>query len=439
MNQQRPNCECMIVAALFGAPLDCAGYLERIMALPFNDVLLGKIALLAAGQVREGGMTLPEAIAEEITRSGKYSTRDVYDAIVDCMEYLVLVLDKHSVNLAVQYIEDRDKAEQQTKTIDLLSRQLQHGRIELKQARLVIDQLIEDNQSTSNGFATLNELMTTDPSEEPLDIINTGLQWFDNALPNGGFQRGDKVVFSSPPGVGKTAFALQLGLNILDHNKDARVLWCLGEMTERALRNRALQCASGLTMNVLHREWEDLSPTQHQAKRVAVDTLREIGKRFYFLPAPLTPETIEDAIIRTRADFVVVDYLQLVRCENDKGSRREEVDEVVREFMRIAQRHSPVLFLISDQGKGAESGRDIFSAFKESSEIAFAADLAFVAEVVDQVQPNGQLPEPVDIRMRCLKARHGKAQDINLQFSRDKQSFKGYMPDMAGAPPGLPA
>ena len=125
----------------------------------------------------------------------------------------------------------------------------------------------------------------------------------------------------------------------------------------------------------------------------------------------------------------MIDYLQLCKPDHPGNTRRDEVDDVVRELTRISQQHQVVLFLISDQAKGAGSNvrRDIFTAFKESSEIAFAADLAFVGEMLTEAEGD-DLPDDVSIRWRCLKARNGQPQSMVVNFNRPLQQMTGVMP-----------
>ena len=124
---------------------------------------------------------------------------------------------------------------------------------------------------------------------------------------------------------------------------------------------------------------------------------------------------------------MVIDYLQLCRLERATTSRRDEIDGIIRELQRIAQTREVALFVISDMPKGPETGRDIFNAFKESSEIPYAADLAYVGELLTETAEGTDpydLPDEVDIRWRCLKARNGQPKSIRTRFLRFCQQFQ---------------
>lgn len=296
-----------------------------------------------------------------------------------------------------------------------------------REALATFDPLLIDPLGAS--LPTLADTLRADFAPEVAEAMPTGICWFDRAMPGGALHRGDKLAVAGPPGCGKTAWALQLTLGMLSANPHASAVWALGEMSMMQLRNRALQCHSGLMLETLQRPWLELSPLQTQRKREAIDTLRTIGSRFHFVPAPLTPEAIEDAITATSAGWAVIDYLQLCRG-SDGGSRhrRDEIDAVLRELVRVAQVHGVVLFIISDMPKAAghTRGRNIFDAFKETGEIAYAADLAYVGEILTDQDYDAEPPEEVEVRWRCLKARNGSPTSIITRFRRAVQSFEGY-------------
>ncbi len=284
---------------------------------------------------------------------------------------------------------------------------------------------IQDLATPGRKLTTLCDALLIDVADETEDLIPTGIDGVDAAMPGGALRRGDKVVIGGPPGIGKTAFALQLSISAAATNRDLQIVWCAGEMHEHQLRNRALCCQSGLTLDVLKRPWDELTPLPKAQKQQAIDDLRDIGSRIHFVKAPLTPTVIESAIRETGARWIVVDYLQLCRTETATSSRRDEIDLVVHELTRMAQMYRAVVFIISNMAKGSERGRTVFDAFKESSEIAFAADLCYVGELFGkQNDPDDDLPDEVGVKWRCLKARNGMPRSITTRFERFRQRFE---------------
>ena len=292
---------------------------------------------------------------------------------------------------------------------------------------MLADTLAATESSVAAKLGTLADTLLSDPADEDHERIRTGVEWFDKKMPDGALRPGDLMALAGPPGVGKTALVLQLGIAAIATNRDLHVLWCAGEMTERAIRNRVMSCMSGLPVTILRRPWADLSPLQEQAKRAAIERLHDLGQRFHFVMSPLTPQAVEAGILATGAKLVVIDYLQLMRPEKIGTSRRDDIDGILREIVRMGQTHSVATIAISDMPKGRSRGRDIFDAFKETGEIPYAADLAFVGELVgvDEDTRADDLPDEVDVTWRCLKARHGPARSIKTRFRRYCQQFEG--------------
>lgn len=276
------------------------------------------------------------------------------------------------------------------------------------------------------ALTTLADLLVNDPADDTDSTMPTGIALVDAALPGGGFRAGDKVAIGGPPGVGKTTFAAQLVTASLIRNPDLRVVWAAAEMTLKALRNRMLVNVCGLTLETLSRPWAALSPTQEESKRQGIETLRSLGDRLTFIEAPVTPGRIESAVRSTGARLAVVDYIQLVHGDRvaESATRRDEVDGVIRALCGLTQATDATLILLSNMAKGATVARDIYSAFKETSELAHAVDLAFVGEIVGGTpDDDADLPPVVPIRWRCLKARHGSPRSIVADFDRPLQRF----------------
>ena len=281
------------------------------------------------------------------------------------------------------------------------------------------------------GSQTLADVMTADPADESAaESITTGIVSFDQAQPNGALQAGQKVGIAGGPGVGKTTLIETITLGALVENPDLRVVWGAGEMSLKQLRNVALSIVSGLTFLTLKQPYDRLSPKQQEEKRAAVEALRTIGSRLTFIDPPLTVSRIETKVVSTGARLLVVDYLQLMKCESKAAqSRRDAVDHNLHELIRIANQHSCAFIMVSDMPKHERGRRpDMFSAFKETSEAIYGLDSAYVLEPIGvDADDDGEseLPGVVDVRLRCLKQRFGRRQSIAFRFDQPTRQFTG--------------
>lgn len=124
--------------------------------------------------------------------------------------------------------------------------------------------------------------------------------------------------------------------------------------------------------------------------------------------------------MRNDANWVVVDYLQLVKSGNKDHTRRDEVDSVIRHLIETAKRHNVTMILISNMAKSAGNAPTMQGSFKESSEIGFAVDAGFIGEPQeDEREPSGRVP----IKWRCLGNRNGPPRSFTVMFDAPRQRY----------------
>ena len=432
VNSDMLDAESILLAALLYQPELAEKYVHQISMEMFQSngsPVRTALTRRALEQIREHGKCSPALVGEAVFNDGEHSKQHIAEVMDDLLQWTaftassewqtvrsIYLLNERVNRLAIQNDLQTiaELADGKTFRNDEILDEIERFTTRIRCKSIV-------------KLTTLADTLASDLSEEHGEAIRTGIDWFDKAMPNGSLHVGDKAFFAAPPGLGKTALALEVSIAVAIENKEANVLFAMGEMSERQIRNRALCSLSSLPMNILRRPWGELTPLQEQSKRTAIEVIRDIGDRFHFVKAPLTPAIIENGIVATDARFVVIDYLQLCRLERSTTSRRDEIDGVIRELQRITQTREVALFVISDMPKGPEKGRDIFSAFKESSEIPYAADLAYVGELLTET-PEGadpyDLPDEVEINWRCLKSRNGQPKSIRTQFLRYCQQFR---------------
>ncbi|MBT8200071.1 MAG: AAA family ATPase [Acidimicrobiia bacterium] len=272
-----------------------------------------------------------------------------------------------------------------------------------------------------------SHLEVIDPAHETYDLAPTGYSWFDGKMPMGAMTYGTKLAISGVPGSGKTALAQQLAMGYLEQHESQHVVWGMAEMSRRELSVRALSCLSGLPLETLRLADDDLTPHQTSCKRKGLERLASIGPRFDVVTSPVTPARIEEAVIDHGARWIVLDYLQLCRPDKPGSTRRDDIDSALREFVEIGQRHEAVMFVLSNMPKDGAKNRDVYSAFKESSEIAHAMDMCLTAIMPDDeegAELGASFKKDTAYRVvwRCLKARQGGS-DIPTVFDGPKLQF----------------
>jgi hypothetical protein len=250
----------------------------------------------------------------------------------------------------------------------------------------------------------------TAPVATPFPSLNTYL--------GGGFYPGELIYLGARPGVGKTAFALEVARRTA---KDQRgVLIISREMINLALARRLIAQEGPIRASGLR------SGSLTEAERVTVSaTMTKIGA----LPLWLSDEALSLGEITTMVttwqesvplSLLVVDYLQLVRAPRDIRERRLQVEAVSQGLKTLAvQQKIPVLCMSSLARPTASSHtpepRPTLASLRESGELEHDADIVILLH---------RLPLQPDAECIIAKHRDGQQGIASLFFRPETVSFE---------------
>lgn len=236
------------------------------------------------------------------------------------------------------------------------------------------------------------------------------------------------TLIGGAPGAGKTAFTMQAVVDALRLTPTLRVLVCNVEMTPKVLLDRQLARLSGVDVTTIrYRRF-----TEEHGDRLdqAIATLETIADRLAFVKPPFNLENVAAVADAFHPDMLVLDYIQRIPLPGDHGDKRGAIDAAMSLLRRFADAGSAVV-VVAAVSRGKDSrGRSTYAgdaltlaSFRESSELEFGADDAFIL-----------VPDEKDtdtVVLRHLKARHSEARDVRLRFDRLHQAFT---PLSAGTP-----
>lgn len=226
----------------------------------------------------------------------------------------------------------------------------------------IMDAVLEQAEAAYKGGAAVRGLAT-------------GLSDVDFLL--NGLCAGDFFVLAARPGMGKTAMALTLARNIAQAGKRVGIESI--EMTDTQLGLRSLAGDSGVPTTKVRRGEVDGEDLQRMIE--AANDLRGLKIHVASSGAP----TMDELAARWRAhkirfglDFLIVDYLQLVRDQSSKkGGRYEEVTAVSGGHKALAKTLGiPILGLsqLSRQVETRDNKRPTLADLRESGAIEQDAD-----------------------------------------------------------------
>jgi replicative DNA helicase len=228
------------------------------------------------------------------------------------------------------------------------------------------------------------------------------------------------TLLGGAPGAGKTAFTMQLLVDALRLTPGLRALVANVEMPPALLLDRQLARLAGIDLTLIrHRR---LGAEHAQRIDQALATLTPLCERLCFVRPPFDLANVAAAADAFDAGLLLLDYVQRIPPPGDHGDRRGAVDATMSYLRQFADAGVAVV-VVSAVGRGKDSkGRSSYAgealslaSFRESSELEFGADDAFI------LTPDTAEGEAVTLKH--LKSRHGEARDIELHFDRKRQRF----------------
>ncbi len=267
-------------------------------------------------------------------------------------------------------------------------------------------------------FARLNELSQSDSA---IPGMSTGLADLDSKI--NGLNNSDLLLVAARPAMGKSAFALNLGLNVAKNTKKTVAIFNL-EMSREQMVMRLLATESSVdgqkmaTGKLDDAEWTRLTN--------AASALSQTDIRIDDNPM-ITPAQISAKCRRLdNLALVVIDYLQLMSSSEGRSSdnRVTEVGAISRALKVMAKElNVPVICLsqLSRAVEGRSDKRPILSDLRESGAIEQDADCVMFLYRDEYYNENSD--EKGVAECIVAKNRHGETGKVKLQWHAQYQLF----------------
>ena len=245
------------------------------------------------------------------------------------------------------------------------------------------------------------------------------------------------IIIAARPAVGKTAFALNVGMAAAKSTKKSVAIFSL-EMPAEQLVSRMISSLGQIDNKKLQTgrmENEDWRRVNEAISQLA-DT------NIYFHDAGgITPSEIRAKCRRLATQgeglgLVIIDYLQLIDSSSKyAGSRQQEVSEISRSLKTMAlELEVPVIALsqLSRNVEKREDKRPVLSDLRESGSIEQDADIVAALHAPDVETPtDDEIPVPIELII--LKHRNGPIKTINLLFKKKTSTFLSIKKDVVNS------
>lgn len=218
--------------------------------------------------------------------------------------------------------------------------------------------------------------------------VPSGIQCLDEIT--FGFQKSDLIVLAARPGVGKTALAGNIAHNAA--KAGYCVLFFSVEMAENQIAERILSDRSNVSLKNIRRGQVDRE--QFGALGAGVCELHEnplyIDDTTYMTPGKLRSR-LRHFTVRQPVDLVIVDYMQIMHCDQISGERHpgryEELGRIARELKMIARDYKVPVLSLAQLGRSADTPeRPRLCDLRESGDIENNADVViFIHRITNKI------------------------------------------------------
>ena len=266
-------------------------------------------------------------------------------------------------------------------------------------------------------------------SKQKGEITGIPTGFFDLDRITKGFHGNELIIVAARPAMGKTAFAVNMAVNMAVNSHKSVALFNM-EMSAEQLVNRMLASVGQIEMPKLltgrleHQDW----------KRVNEAISRLADTKMFMDDTP--GQTVSEIRAKCRRlanssdglDVVIIDYLQLISgSAKYAGQRQQAVSEISRALKRMAMElNIPVIALaqLSRSVEGREDKRPLLSDLRESGSIEQDADIVAFLYRDDYYNKENAIDEFTSKSEFIIqKHRNGPTATVNLIFKRNTSSF----------------
>jgi replicative DNA helicase len=263
-------------------------------------------------------------------------------------------------------------------------------------------------------------------------VTGTPSGFLDLDAITGGFQPGNLIVIAARPGMGKSGAVI----NIADHvarEKDRAVALFSLEMSEMEIAQRMVASQSRIPGDKLRKgqvrkqDWSRVLRAGNELEKAPlwIDDSSDLGL-LDLRAKSRRLHASESAGDGEGLALIIVDYLQLMRADDPRANRVEQVGQMSRGLKILARELSvPVIALSQlsrapEQRPGADK-RPILSDLRESGSIEQDSDLVVFIYRDDYYDPESEDAGIAEMIVR--KNRHGPTDTVRLAFKEPFASF----------------
>lgn len=284
---------------------------------------------------------------------------------------------------------------------------------------------IRENRDTA-GFESLKDIMgrTINEINELARgvggdrFVKSGFSNLDRAL--GGIAKGALVIVAARPGMGKTAFALNIAQKASMLYKVPSAIFSLEmskeEVGNRMLSSQSLVASAGLRSGKLTEDdWEKISKALPLLYNSQVFVDDRSGTNVVEMLSKCRQLRLENKL-----GLVIVDYLQLMSsAKTGFESRQQEISEISRSLKIMAKELNVPVIALSQLSRACEARNDkrpMLSDLRDSGALEQDADIVMFLYRDNYYGQEGGVPDIEDAEVIISKNRSGQTGTVKMSW-----------------------
>lgn len=259
------------------------------------------------------------------------------------------------------------------------------------------------------------------------NMMKTGFKSIDNYI--GGFKPGQLVIVGARPSLGKTAFALNMALELEKNGCNVTVF-----SLEMAAKDIVTRMMASQTLIDL-KKFDEADALTNEEIEKSINFLDRYSKSNIRVNSDpkTTPIEIRRAASTMQQEsdknVIIIDYLTLMNSDtNFKDNRRLEVEDISRKLKIIALEYKCTVIALSQLSRGVEGRNDkrpMMSDLREAGGIEQDADMIFMLHREDYYNRDKVDDHSGISELECIitKNRNGATGTAKLDFYKKIQRF----------------
>lgn len=331
------------------------------------------------------------------------------------------IITTSDIKIAVEKLKDNYNRKQIHKLILKVNKDIRNADKTVSEIKKEIMQDINNIKNDAENIAEnmqdvfIKVLGDIEEKKQKGDDYSFYTGFFDLDKYTDGLHNSELTCIGARPGVGKTAFALNIAINIAQKGK--KVYFCSLEMSAEQIMQRIIGNYTGINTQFLRTgrlKNEEMAKIAEQTNNILSLNLKIDTKIRYI-------EDLENVIFELKEkeeiDVLIVDYLTLLKSKEKFAIRELEVAEISRKLKLLAlDLKIPVVILVQ-LNRDAENKVPTMANIRESGSIEQNCDnIIFLHNEDLDKQPN-------IITVILEKQRQGTTGSLKLMFNKRYSRF----------------